>query len=69
MPNGLLIIFTFAIYGLCVYGPDLARVIGRKRKIITSHLLDPAPEIHNNHSLTRYANAHYPREGNTRRPK
>jgi hypothetical protein len=34
MPNGLLFLFTFALYGLFVYGPDLARLIGRKRKII-----------------------------------
>lgn len=34
MPNGLLILAAFALYGLFVYGPDLARFIGRKRKII-----------------------------------
>jgi hypothetical protein len=34
MPNGLLILFTFALYGLFVYGPELARIIGRKRKVI-----------------------------------
>jgi hypothetical protein len=31
MPNGLLILAAFALYGLIVYGP---RFIGRKRKII-----------------------------------
>jgi hypothetical protein len=31
MPNGLLILATFLLYGLIVYGP---RFIGRKRKII-----------------------------------
>jgi hypothetical protein len=31
MPNGLLILAAFALYGLLVYGP---RLIGRKRKII-----------------------------------
>jgi len=34
MPNGLLILAAFALYGLFVYGPELARLIGRKRKII-----------------------------------
>jgi hypothetical protein len=31
MPNGLLILAAFLLYGLFVYGP---RLIGRKRKII-----------------------------------
>jgi hypothetical protein len=34
MPNGLLILSAFLLYGLFVYGPELARIIGRKRKII-----------------------------------
>ena len=34
MPSGLLILVAFALYGLFVYGPELARLIGRKRKII-----------------------------------
>jgi hypothetical protein len=34
MPNGLLILAAFLLYGLFVYGPDLARLIDRKRKII-----------------------------------
>jgi hypothetical protein len=34
MPNGLLILFTFALYGICVYGPDIARYIGWKHDVI-----------------------------------
>lgn len=34
MLNGLLILAAFLLYGLFVYGPEVARFIGRKRKII-----------------------------------
>lgn len=43
MPNGLLILFAFALYGLFVYGPDLERHIGRKRKIVGKPFKAPIP--------------------------
>jgi hypothetical protein len=63
--NGLW--FNFAFLGsIVLYFAAIWFVnnIGHKRKIITS-LRDTAPERDEQHSLTRYADAHYPREGDT----
>lgn len=66
MPNGLLILFTFALYGLCVYGLDLARLIGRKRKIIGKPY--KGPPIHYNCRCS-LDNCETLREVNARRGK